>query len=137
MEYFIRKKSNWTESLWCRKQDDNYIIDNIPFIAKRVALGDIVKAEYDQDDKAYYFDDFVEVSGNSTIRLYFENESMIEQIREQLNVFGCESEVFLARKIVAINISKAVDYRLIKQYLEKGEQNNLWEYEESCLSHMY
>jgi hypothetical protein len=29
-----------TESIWCTKDGESYIVDNIPFIAKRIALGD-------------------------------------------------------------------------------------------------
>lgn len=126
-----------TESLWCAKKGDNYVVDNIPFITKRISLGDTIKAEYDENDKAYYFDDFVEVSGNSTIRLFFENENTIQKVRKELESLGCESEAFLARKIVAVNVPKELDYRPVKNYLENGEQNNLWTYEESCLAHEY
>ncbi len=137
---FVQKKDNSeleTESLWCIKDGDFYMVDNIPFIAKRIALGDIIKAEYDEDEKAYYFDDFVAISGNSTIRLYFDNIDIIEGVRKELESFGCESEAFLGRKIVAVNIPKDVNYKPIKDYLEKGEHENKWEYEEACLSHTY
>lgn len=126
-----------TESLWCAKKGDNYVIDNIPFVAKRISLGDTIKAEYDANDKAYYFDDFVKVSGNSTIRIFFEDENIIQEIRKQLEAFGCESEAFLTRKLIAVNVPKAVSYKPVKEYLENGEQNNLWTYEESCLAHEY
>jgi hypothetical protein len=39
------------ESLWCIKEEDNYIVDNIPFIAKKISLGDKIKAEYDEEEK--------------------------------------------------------------------------------------
>jgi len=39
-----------------------YIIGNLPFVAKRMALGDTLKVEYDENKKAYYFDDFETVS---------------------------------------------------------------------------
>ncbi len=124
-----------TESLWCIKDGDNYIIDNIPFIAKRVSLGDIIKAEFDADENAYYFDDFISVSGNTTVRLYFNNEALIERTKKQLVNFGCEAEIFLARKILAVHIPYNVDYKPIKRYLDDGERGGKWEYEESCLAH--
>ena len=126
-----------TESLWCIKIIDYYVVDNIPFVAKRIALGDAISVEYDENDKVYYFNDFIKVSGNSTIRLYFEDENIIQKSREELKKIGCESEALLARKLVAINVPKKTDYIPVKQYLEKGEQNNLWTYEESCLAHHY
>ena len=127
-----------TESLWCNRIGENFMVDNIPFIAKRIALGDIVRAEYDEEDESYYFDDFVEVSGNSTIRIILlEDESIISEIREHLKLFGCETEVFLHRKIVAVNVPKEVNYYSIKEYLDHGELNKIWTYEESCLAHPY
>ncbi|MFL9483448.1 DUF4265 domain-containing protein [Chitinophagaceae bacterium LWZ2-11] len=138
--FFVQQKSNGeleTESLWCEKKDEYFVIDNIPFIAKRIALGDTIKTEFDESDGTFYFDDFVEVSGNSTIRIFFDEREKIEVTRRELERLGCESEVLLVRKIVAVNVPRDLDYRPVKSYLEHGEKNNLWTYEESCLSHEY
>jgi hypothetical protein len=126
-----------TESLWCIRDGDNYIIDNIPIVAKRISLGDTIKVEYDPNDKIFYFDDFVAVSGNTTVRMYFENTDLIEPVRTELNVLGCESEVLLQRKVVAVNIPREADYKLIRKFLDEGEEEKKWIYEESCLAHEY
>jgi len=124
-----------TESLWCQRDGDYYIVDNVPFIAKRISLGDTIKAEYDADENAFYFDDFVKVSGNTTVRLYFEDKDIIEETRRQLIEMGCEGEIFLARKILAVNVPSNIDYRPIKKFLDEGEREGKWTYEESCLAH--
>ena len=126
-----------TESLWCTKTGEGFVIDNIPFVARRIALGDIIKAEFDLDEKAYYFEDFVSVSGNSTVRIFLEDIALIPSIREAISKFNCESEIFLDRKIIAVNIPKNVNYAPVKVYLEEGEGIGLWQYEESCLAHSY
>ena len=126
-----------TESIWCIQDGENYVIDNIPFVAKRISLGDTIKAEFDDEDKAYYFDDFVSVSGNTTIRIYFKDEGAIERVRDDLKRLGCESEVFLERKLLAVNIPANVNYGPVKEFLDKGEKENQWTYEESCLAHKY
>ena len=126
-----------TESMWCTKDGDNYIIDNIPVIAKRVSLGDTIKVEYDPGDEVYYFEDFVAVSGNTTVRIYFKDVELIEPARKELKEFGCESEGFPQRKIAAVNVPAEVDYKPIKDFLEEGEQQQRWVYEESCLAHEY
>jgi hypothetical protein len=126
-----------TETIWCKVDGENFIIDNIPFIAKRISLGDTIKAELDEEDNQYYFDDFVATSGNSTVRIYFYNDNDIENVRKWLIDKECESEVLQARSIVAINIPKKVNYSLIRDYLEKGEEEKKWTYEESCLEHQY
>jgi len=127
-----------TESIWCYKVNDEiFIVDNIPFIAKRISLGDTIKVDYDKNEKAYYFDDFIEVSGNSTIRVYFNDENMIKSTRKKLDEFNCKSEAFLERNMISINVPSNVNYTPIKLFLENGENNKNWEYEESCLMHEY
>lgn len=126
------------ERLWCNDLGNNlFSVDNIPFIVKSVALGDIITIEFDKEEGEYYFESFVEASGNSTVRLYFDDSVKIEDIRMELKKFGCESEVFLQRKIVAVDIPKTVSYKPVKDYLDNGEADKLWEYEEACLSHEY
>jgi hypothetical protein len=136
--FFVQETSEGeyeTESLWCLKSREHFILDNIPFIAKRIALGDLIKAEYDEEDGAYYFDEFKEVSGNTTLRMYFNKIELIESVRKRLEEFGCATEAFLARKLIAVNVPKNIEYMSVKQYLEEGERLGEWQYEESCLSH--
>jgi hypothetical protein len=136
--FFIQKLEGGlleTESIWCVRDGENFIVDNIPFVAKRISLGDTIKAEYDSGEKVYYFEGFVRVSGNTTVRLYFNDAGIIEQIRSELNDLGCEGEIFLRRKILAVNVPECIKYKAIKEYLENGEKQNIWQYEESCLAH--
>lgn len=126
-----------TETIWCERDEENFIVDNIPFIAKRISLGDTITAEYDDDEKMYYFEDFVKTSGNSTIRIFFYDDNEIESARDWLNKNSCESEVLPVRSIVAVNIPKIVNYTPIKSYLDDGEEKGIWVYEESCLEHDY
>jgi hypothetical protein len=123
------------EGIWCLKDGENFVVDNIPFVARRISLGDTIKVEYDSDENAYYFDDFVKVSGNTTVRLYFQDVSIIEDTRSKLVVLGCESEIFLARKILAVNVPHDIKYKPIKNFLDEGERETKWIYEESCLAH--
>jgi hypothetical protein len=133
----INKGEFETETIWCERDGENFIVDNIPFIAKRISLHDTIKAEYDDDDEMYYFDDFVKTSGNSTIRIFFSDDKEVESTREWLKNHNCESEVLPARSIVAVNIPKQVQYPIIRNFLEDGEKNGIWVYEESCLEHEY
>lgn len=137
--FFVQKNGDnqfETESLWCAKtNEDYYIVDNIPFVAKRISLGDTVKAVWDEDDNAYYFEDFIAVSGNSTLRVYFSNADDIAMIRKEIENFSCESEAFLARNLIAINVPENVNYLPLKEYLDAGERKGKWTYEESCLMH--
>jgi len=127
-----------TESLWCKEKNGNFIVDNIPFIAERISLGDIIQAELDADDNQFYFEDFIDSSGNTTVRLHVYNDQndKIEEIRKWLQTNGCSTELFLDKNIIAVNVPKDVSYKPIKKYLDDGEEV-IWTYEESCLEHEY
>ena len=138
--FFVQEADNGeyeTESVWCHVHGDYFIIDNIPFVAKRISLGDVIKAEFDQEEERYYFEDFVSISGNTTVRIFVYDDDLIEPIRKWLSDSGCESEVLQVRGIVAVNIPKVLSYTPIKAFLEIGEQRGQWVYEESCLVHDY
>lgn len=133
----IAKGQYETETLWCDVDGDNFIVENIPIVAKRISLGDVIKAEYDHEEKRYYFDDFVSTSGNSTIRIFFHDNHLIDSTREWLNKYNCESETLRGRNILAVNIPKEANYAPIRAFLEEGEEKENWVYEESCLEHDY
>ncbi|UPK67970.1 DUF4265 domain-containing protein [Chitinophaga filiformis] len=124
-----------TETMWCNKDSENYILDNIPCIAKNISLSDIISVEYDQGDDKYYFDEFIEYSGNSTVRLVIEDEVFRREINKEFEeTFGCKTTMLKEMNLLAVNIRKNVDYRPIKIFLQNGEDQGKWNYEESCLS---
>ncbi len=71
------------------------------------------------------------------MRLIYGDENQIEKIREDFSNFGCKSEVLLQGRVIAVNVPKGIEYGLIKKYLENGENQGDWQYEESCLAHEY
>jgi hypothetical protein len=138
--FFVQKIAEGqfeTESLWCSKKDEYFVVDNIPFIIKRISLGDTISAEFDEDDNQYYFENFISTSGNTTVRIFIYDDNYIQETRDWLNKNNCESEVLTKRNIIAVNIPKGVVYNFIREFLEKGEKEKKWTYEESCLEHEY
>lgn len=124
-----------TETMWCKKKGQNYILDNIPCIAKNISLNDTISVEYDKGEDKYYFDEFIKYSGNSTVRLEIEHEELRKEIKKELEeTFGCATKMLAGTNILAINIPGNVDYRPIKMFLQNGEDQSKWSYEESCLS---
>lgn len=127
-----------TETMWCDILDNNnYIIENIPVIAKNVSLGDIIEVEYDTDEERYYFESLVLASGNSTVRIFVYRDEDIEPAKKWLEENKYESEILRQRNIIAVNIPKHINYSPIKKYLDDGEAKEVWTYEESCLEHNY
>ncbi len=65
---------------------------SIPFYAG-IASGDIVYAEYDEQEGFLTFQKVKEFSGNSTIQtVVLDDHAAIKEIRDIFNTLGCESE---------------------------------------------
>jgi len=135
--YFIQRTgedSYETETMWCKQIEEYYQLENIPFIAKNIAAGDIISVEYDEEEGVYYFDEFISYSGNSTVRVRIEDADYRKTIMDELIQMGCEAEGFPAGQLLAINIPQALNYKPIRQYLLNGFNNDKWAFQESCLS---
>ena len=124
-----------TEEIPCIKTGDQVEVRKIPFHARRLAFGDIIAVEYDETDRAYYFNKRVTPSGNSTIWVLFDEPRHLLSLRSDLEESGCGTEFAPSMKILAVNVPKNVPYAPIKRLLESGERAGWWQYEESCLSH--
>lgn len=121
------------ESVWATKQGDYYRIDNIPFFAPNIALGDLVGVEKDEGE--LHFDKLVQPSGHSTIQMVIFEESKVLQVGSELVKLGCTWEGSHIKKLISVDVPKDIDYSVIKNYLDKGENEKHWSYKESCLAH--
>jgi len=121
------------ESAWAEKSGDNYKLDNILFYAPGYSWGDIVKVE--NRDGELFVIELVEESGHSTVRVIFYSEELIDPTIKQLEIMGCHWEGSNLKTLFSIDISPEVNYAPIREFLEKGEENDLWSFEESCLAH--
>jgi hypothetical protein len=120
------------ETMWAIKRDDGYVLDNIPFYVKELALGDVVDARPDAEG-VLWFSELVRPSGHSTIRLWFSGDEDRESVREALRRMGCASEVSDLPRLVAVDVPPEVPYEKVKAFLEQGERAGRFEYEEACL----
>lgn len=122
------------ESLWAIERQEGYEIDNIPFYAQSVACGDIVSVQQDESG-LLWFSSLVAAGGHSTIRLLFVREEDVARARDQLRTMGCASEVSDLRSLVAVDVPPAANYESVKTFLDSGEREGCFEYEEACLAH--
>lgn len=120
------------ESAWAVPSGDYFMLDNILFYAKEFALGDIVNTEERNGER--FVIGLVTESGHSTVRILFEDEHEVARTREQLNLRGCESEISNIPTLIAVDIPPNVEYSAIKDYLEQGEEDGKWSYEEACIA---
>lgn len=122
------------ESVWARPVTDGYQIDNIPFYAREIALGDVVRATSDIDG-SLRFRSLVRPSGHSTVRLWFAKgkEKNVSAVREELRKMNCSSEQSDLPRLIAIDIPATVKYEQVRKFFIDGEKTELFEYEEACL----
>ena len=123
------------ESVWATKEGSYYRINNIPFLAPNIALGDLVEAE--EDDGALYFEKLVEPSGHSVVQMIVFNESDVMEIGKELEQLGCTWEGSHKKKLISVDVPKDLSYTIIKQFLDNGENEGRWSYREACLAHKY
>ena len=97
------------ESMWTIEREDGYEIDNIPFFAKSLAVGDLVAARRDKDGLLWF----------------------ARMIR--LGRMGCESELSDIPELVAVDIPPTVKYEEVKSLLDEGEREGCFEYQEACI----
>lgn len=127
-----------TESLWAQVTGDGrYRIDNIPFYAYDISLGDVVTGTVDGDRIA--FQRVLERGGHSTYRILvkdergYESPAFLEGWRELEN-HGCSYEV-AKRRWIAIDVPSAADVFAVYRILEDGENRGLWSFEEGHCGH--
>ncbi len=65
----------------------------------------------------------------------FFDEMYMEPAFEFLRTTGCSWESSREKKVMAVDIPDDVQYALIQFYFEKGEEESIWTFKESSLSH--
>ena len=92
------------EGLWCKKaSNDTYIVDNVPFYTYGISLGDEICVT--EEDGEYHFQSIVNPSGNSTLRVHF-NDKRMQMVRDKLLDMGCKVEISNLPSFVSINVHK-------------------------------
>lgn len=119
------------ETLWAIPRGEGFKLDNIPFYAKGAALDDVVSAN--EVNGCLYVDGVLKPSGHSTVRLWFAEKDDVQVVRAELKSMGCVSEISDNPRLVAIDIPPDVKYENIRDYLDVGEAEGKWDYQEACL----
>jgi hypothetical protein len=120
------------ETLWAiTRADHRYELDNLPWFAYGVSVGDVVEAAPDEDG-VLVFQRVLQKSGNRTVRVMLEHAQPGEQLTyesqrtlDQLQAAGCDYEG-MHRILFAINVPPAVSLEKVATILiESGFE---WEY---------
>lgn len=112
-----------TEFLWCiPTEHGTYIVDNIPFFAREISLGDEVSAK--RSGRTLHFSDIVRRSTNSTVRVLLKKINKASAIRKKLDSFGCFTELMDELGLLAVsmppnsNIAESLSF--LDEEAEKG-----------------
>lgn len=133
-EYIDANEEYALESAWAEKESDGYKLDNILFYAPEYSLGDIVSVEHRGGH--LYVTGLIKESGHSTVRVLFNTKDDVQTTRDKLKKMGCDSEISNIPILISVDIPPNVDYyNMVKPFLDKGKNDDLFGYEESCLAH--
>ncbi|CAM2900625.1 protein of unknown function [Flavobacterium succinicans] len=128
--------NDWTVETMCAsiidEKEGKYKLDNIPFYAP-VSCGDIISAEFNQEEQRLVYKETIEHSGNSTIQVIVAKNESIENLREMFKLLGCDSEKFSDSYFV-MEIPAAISYVPIREKLNYLEEENIISYAEPNLS---
>jgi len=127
------------ETLWAFDLgQDRYRLDNMPFYAYSVSLGDVVLAPIDPAEQLPTFESVVEKCGNRTVRIFFEepvesgSTSMV--LLEGLVEMGCEYEV-ATRRYITVTVPPRVELASVRDYLVENALT--WEHADPSYTELY
>jgi hypothetical protein len=121
------------ETLWVHQiTPERFQIDNIPFFVKSISYKDVISVQLEEG--YLYFEEIVSPSNHSTIRVIVFNEMNVDSLRQSLIRLGCSSELNKT-KLISVDIPPEVNYSKVIELLEKGEEDEIWEYEEAAIRH--
>jgi hypothetical protein len=132
-----------SEAIWCEKLEEHqFRVDNIPFFVTGVSFLDIVSV-HEEPEGYLNFDQLVEESGHSTIRVIFLDnaddrrplEVRSHELARQLEVLGCGVSVSPPPLLLAIDIPPTLAIGPVRRLLATGEERGFWSYEEGTLIH--
>ncbi len=120
------------EGIWTVPTQKGYQIANIPFYVRGIALDDIISVHEDEDG-TLCFQELLEESGHSTVRIFFHNTDEMEPTRALLKSMGCNSEK-ANEVLITVDVPPEAPYAGVNRILEERVQAGTLEYEEGCLA---
>lgn len=122
------------ESVWGVETENGcYRIDNIPFYIRGISVGDTVSVEAVDDE--LFFDELVEKSGHSVFRLIISDPAETQEIRSELKNLSCDTEASHIEGFISVDCPPVADFSRVLDYLQAGEDDGRWEFEEASLRH--
>lgn len=131
--------SVYVETPWARQiGPTEYELDNLPWHAYGISLGDVFEATPEPTDPRPHFRQVLRKSGNRTVRIilavHAEESDEIASVLKSLVDLGCSYEGANGR-YMAVNIPPAVDLDAVVAYLTRADVQ--WEHADPTWSSLY
>jgi len=123
-----------SESLWASPMNDGFELQNVPFFALGVSLGDVVEGEKDKQGNLR-FAGVLRRGGHSTVRVVAPTEdsekSPFQDSFEKLVAAGCryESGTVHDLSVFAVDIPPDSDIGVVYRVLEAARESGVWDWE--------
>lgn len=112
--------------------DGRYRILTPPAFAKRLSVDDVVLVSH--HDGSAWVDTVVEAGSHSTIRVLVLRSEAEAQLIAALVALGCRVSTSPVPGLLVADVPKAADYVDIRHFLEEGEKQADWEFQEAAVS---
>jgi hypothetical protein len=120
------------ERLWCIPQDSGtYLVDNIPFYATDISLGDEIRAA--KQNGELWFQAIVNPSKNTTVHVFARRESFGPVIIPRMRSFGGLTEKMEGSDLVAVSFPPTADLAGALAFLDKESAAGNLAFEESAV----
>ena len=115
------------ESLWATQRPHGYELDNIPFYAPGIALGDVVEATV-APDGGLEFKRVISRGGHSTYRILLREPRPDDPqfTVNELKNHGLMVEISGSPRLLAVDVSPSLSLERIEEFLFAGEDSNRW-----------
>lgn len=123
------------EGVWAvALPDGTYRVENIPFFAFGVSLGDRVAVH--KDENALWSTSVVEQAGHCTVRVVMHDIGEVAGVRAALRSMGCSSELSNFPQLIAVDIPPEADVQQVLAWLraQGRERADFFEFEEANVS---
>jgi hypothetical protein len=119
-----------SETLNARLVEDGFILENTPFFATGVALGDCVEAQpIHGAEPRYLFSGIVRSSTSKSLSIIFLDPAVRDSVYQHLKQLGCYCEYgefgpSKDLKMLAVSVPDSCDYDALASYLYEHENKH-------------
>jgi len=120
------------EEIWCTSAGgDKFIIDNIPFYARDVSMGDEISTEIRDGER--WFKKVAKLSRNTTVRVFARKSEIAPMLVPTLQSFGGMIEKMEGSPLIAVSLPASADIEGVMDYLDRESNAGSIGFEESSV----